>query len=268
MDERESRMAMSPDADTPSDLRSLVAYSLFSGLCPLIPVPILDDWARDLLRRRLVARLAAASGTALSESDVKLLACGYSPPTASGCAAGCLKAAVVRPLVFLSQLVVRKLVRKVLFFLMIKDAVDTFSETFHQAYLVRHALRLGAVPPTHPPATPPGGAIPPGPDPRLLAVREAVEIVYRTADTGPVTSLAGSLFRGSWRLLMATARRMTRMLRRRRRDGEQSISERLASEGEARLGSLIDELTADLEQQGGYLRGLEAKLEERLVPAP
>lgn len=252
---------------SPGDLRSLVAYSLFSGLCPLIPIPILDDWARDLLRRRLVARLATASGTALAETTVKILACGYRPPGAGGCARGCLRTLVLRPVVFLAELVFRKLVRKVLFFLTVKDAVDTFSETFHEAYLVRHALRLGAVPAD---VDAPGGdaAAPPAPDPRLLAVRRAVETVYRGTDTRPVTSLARSLFRGSWRLLMRTAREMTRLLRRRRRGDEGQISERLASEGEARLGSLIDELTADLEQQGGYLTGLEAALAAALTPDP
>ena len=255
-----------------SELRQLVSYSLMSGLCPLIPVPLLDDWARDLLRTRLVTRLAAGSGATLSDAEAKLLACGYDPATAGGCVAGCLKAALIQPIVFLSHLIFRKVVRKVLVFLLAKDVVDTFSETFHEAYLLRHALALGAVPPGDAAASP----SPSRPfDPKLIAVRGAVESVYRAADTRPVTSLARSLFGGSRRLLLRTARRMTRllrqgrrMLRRGRRGDEEKISERLEREGEASLGGLIDELTADLEQQGGYLEGLERRLEERLAARP
>ncbi|MCP3959585.1 MAG: hypothetical protein GY719_17185 [bacterium] len=241
------------------DLRKLVSYSLLTGLCPLIPIPVLDDWARDLLRRRLVAGLVSDAGVDLGDFQVKVLACGYVPPTAGGCALGCLRLLVVKPLTFLIAVIFRKIMRKILFFLTIKDAVATFSRTFHEAYLLRHALGLGVL--AEVPHT-----VPPAPiDPRLLAVRATVEAVSRATDTRPVTTLARSLFTGSRRLLMRTARAMTRLLRRGRRDDEERLGERLEREGEERLGGLIDELTADLEAQGGYLETLEARLEQRLV---
>ncbi len=247
-----------------------------TGLCPLIPIPLLDDWTRDLLRRRLVARLAASAGTDLSGGDAGILACGYRPPDAAGCAGGCLRALLVRPVVFLANLVFRKLMRKVLFFLTIKDAVDTFSETFHEAYLLRHALVLGVL---REPILVAADRVaadrvaadrvaPDRVDPRVLELRAAVEAVVRATDTRPVTTLARSVFAGSRRLAVATAKRMTRVLRRRRGAGEVELTRRLEREGEAGLGALIDELTRDLERRGGYLEQLETNLERRLGLAP
>ncbi|MEM7351044.1 MAG: hypothetical protein AAF657_09580 [Acidobacteriota bacterium] len=244
-------------------LREIVSYSLLSGLCPLIPIPFLDDWARDLLRQRLTTLLATHSSYHLSSDQLKLLACGNLPENAQGCGAGCVRHLIIQPVLFLAQLIFRKLVRKILFFLTIKDTVETFSETFHEAYLLRHAFTLGLLPRTLPP--PPGNPRPAALDPRSLAVRRAVEAVYRSADTRPVTSLTRSLFRSSWRGIAATARQMTVVLRRARRDGAQQVTERLRREGEERLGGLITELTEDLEQQGGYLEQLTQRLEERLV---
>ena len=250
--------------DERTPLRRLVADSVLTGLCPLIPIPLLDDYARDLLRKGTVARLAAAAGTPLSDAEAKILACGYHPPDAAGCAGGCLRAALVRPIVFLFTLVLGKLMRKILFVLTLKDGAVTFSQSFHEAYLVRHALALGAQ--RQPAVVAESGAS--GPDPRLLEVRTAVEAVVQHTDTRPVTRLARSVFAGSGRLAVAAARRMTRVLRRRRRAGEAEITERLEREGEVGLSALIDELTRDLEAQGGYLEDLKTALEARLGGKP
>ncbi len=250
---------MSPaPKDVPSGLRRLVADSVLTGLCPLIPVPLLDDFARDLLRKRLVARLAAAAGSTIADADAKILACGYQPPDPGGCARGCLRTAVVQPIVFLANVIFRKIMRKILFFLTLRDMVDTFSQTFHQAYLTRHALTLGLLREPAPATTPRRV------DPRLLDIRGAVEDVVRSTDTRPVTTLARSVFAGSRRLAARTAQRMARVLRRRQGGGEVDLTERLEREAEADLGGLIDELTRDLESRGGYLEQLEATFEARL----
>ncbi len=255
----------SPPSGPPPGLRQLVSDGVLTGLCPLIPIPLLDDFARDLLRKRLVARLATESGTAMAGAEAKILACGYQPPDAAGCARGCLRMALLRPIVFLITLIFRRITRKVLFFLTLKDAVDTFSETFHEAYLLRHVLALGILrEPALAGAEPSAGTEPARVDPRLLEVRSAIEAVVRSTDTRPVTTLARSAFAGSRRLAVRTARRMTRVLRRRRQVGEDEITERLEREGEAGFGGLIDELTRDLEGQGGYLEQLETALDQRL----
>ncbi len=240
------------------DLRTIVSYSLLSGLCPLIPIPLLDDWARDVLRSRLATKIASGFGTTLTEDQAKVLAYGYRPQTTKGCAGGCLKTSIL----FVTKVVFRKIMRKILFFLTIKDTVDTFSQTFHEQFLLHRAFDLGFLDEA-PPAVAAESDL--SIAPRHVAVRRAIEDVYRSADTRPVTSLARSLFRGSRRTLATTARRMTGILRRGRRDTEQQISRSLEHQGEESLGRLIDDLTHDLESREGYLEALSARLEARLA---
>ena len=145
-----------PPAASPSDripsaeLRRIVFYSLLTGLCPLIPLPFLDDWVRDVLRRRLAVELAGEHGLELADGDVRILASGDHPRTLGGCLLGCVTAAVIG-LVKVVLKIVRKLYREVLFFLTIRQCVITFSHTFHEAYMMRHALALGALASSPPP---------------------------------------------------------------------------------------------------------------------
>lgn len=224
-----------------------------TGLCPLIPVPLLDDWVRDLLRRRLAGDLAARRGVALAGAEVRILACGHHPPSVQGCLRGCFALTFVKPLVKIVLKVLTKVFRKILVFLMIKDSVDTFSETFHEAYLLRHALALGSLDDLPAP---------------VLKVRRAIEAAVAETDHRPIEQLARRTFRSSWRLIRQGARRLTGLSRELRREGGQSEDELpgeldLTEEEEA-LGSVVDELTERLESESGYLARLEARLEERL----
>ncbi len=268
--------ALSRTSGTP-DLRRLVGYSLITGLTNLIPVPLLDDWVRDLLRQRQAMELARDHGVALTGAEGKVLACGHHPPSASGCLRGCLVALLVKPAELLFKVVFRKIVRKVLFFLTIKDVIDTFSRTLHEGFLVRHALGLGVLgsPPTpgaamSPPAQQPAGEVAPGPPrPQVLALRRAIETTCDEVDPRPIEKAASVSLRGSWRLLRRAGRAMSRRLqafrRARGRPDEQAVFERLERRGEEELGGLIDEMTAGLEGQASYLEGLGKRLERRLA---
>lgn len=244
-----STTALAPPAE-PAGFRRVVFYSLLTSLCPLIPLPLLDDWARDLLRRRLAGELARERGQPLADGDVKILACGHHPLTLEGCLRGCV--VVIFTKVVLK--IVKKIFRKILFFLTIKDCVVTFSGTFHEAYLVRHALDLGVVPAN--------GA---------LDVRRAIEAAVREPDHRPIERLARRTFRGSWGLLGRGARQLTRLfkgLRRSGREDDDLLREELPLDEEERvLGGLVDELTEELGQETGYLRHLEALFEKHLAAA-
>jgi hypothetical protein len=235
-------------------LRRVVLYSLLTGLCPLIPVPLLDDWVRDLLRRRLAGELAGRRGLALSGEEIKVLAYGYRPPSVEGCLRGCLTFAFVKPLVKIAVKILEKVFRKILVFLMVKESVDTFSQTFHEGYLTRHALASGAL----------DGA--PAP---VARVRRAIEAAVAEQDHRPVERLARQTFRGSWRLMRQGGRRLGRLaraLRRRRGPGEDdALPGELDLSGEEQvLGGVVDELTQELETETGYLRRLEALFREHL----
>ena len=103
-------------------------YAVLVGLTPLIPVPFVDDIARGYFRRRLVRALAASRGETLAEADVRTLA----DPVGGGCLAGCLLA----PLVY----ILKKLFRKIFFFLEWKRAIDVAAEAYHFGSLLDHAL--------------------------------------------------------------------------------------------------------------------------------
>ena len=260
----ECNLPRAPTLPPQHDLRIIVSYSLLSGLCPLIPIPFLDDWARDLLRSRLASKLAASCRATVTEAQAKVLATGIQPTTARGCAGGCLKTLIVRPFMFVTTVIFRKVMRKILFFLTVKDTVDTFSQTFHENFMLRRAFELGLFDEAHSEKT---AEIDPALASRHLEVRRTIERVYRSADTRPVTSLVRSLFKSSRRTLAKTARRMTGILRRGRRDSERQISRSLEHQGEESLGNLIDDLTRGLETREGYLETLSTRLESELALA-
>ncbi|PYT01215.1 MAG: hypothetical protein DMF65_08050 [Acidobacteria bacterium] len=109
--------------------RSLVTHAVLAGLTPLIPVPVVDDLAKNYFRKRLVRRLAAANGRGLSIEELAAL----TREREGGCVRGCLVAAVVYPL--------KAVFRKIFYFLEWKRAVDLASRTYHFGYLVNYAMQ-------------------------------------------------------------------------------------------------------------------------------
>src|SRR5205085_3680797 len=170
--------------------RGLVAHAVLVGLTPLIPVPVVDDLAKNYFRRRLVRRLAAASGRALSDAELGALL----KERERGCLRGCLTAVVVYPL--------KAAFRKVFYFLEWKRAVDLASRTYHFGYLAGYALRPRE-----------GGAT-------LVdlcgaeAVGRAIQSVCREAPIKPVEAAVAGTFRGSRRVLRAAANLLASPLRR------------------------------------------------------
>lgn len=113
---------------------TIITYSVLVGLSPLVPVPFVDDWLKDYFRRRLVRSLASTYEQTLSEESVSLLA---DEKSNKGCLLGCLSMVIFYPL--------KKLLRKVFYFLEWKRAVDLTSHTYHYGYLLNFALRDGFI---------------------------------------------------------------------------------------------------------------------------
>ncbi|MEM6796427.1 MAG: hypothetical protein AAF725_20820 [Acidobacteriota bacterium] len=228
-------------------LKELVAHSTLAGLCCLFPIPFIDDWLRDRVRRHQARRLTRAAGLAFDDKQIEVLACGYTPLTARGCVVGTL----LWPFRFLFNLLIKKLLRKIIFVLAIKDCVDTFSQVFHEVYLLRHALDRGALSPDDPA--------------QRLWVRRMIEAVRDDVDPRPVERWAGRAFRGSGRLLKASLRQVGSFLGlRRRRASDQEVFENLQGAESPAFSAVVDELTAEIEGEAGYLRALEARLEQKL----
>jgi hypothetical protein len=243
------------------DLPRLVAYSLVTGLCPLIPIPFLDDWARDLLRRRHTAGIATAHGLPLDEDALSVLALGSPAFKVSGCFKGCLVGAGFKFALYVVRKLFMKAFRTVVILLTFRSCSREFSRTFHEAFLFDHALRLGALPP------PKEGT---DPRPRIGAVRRAIEATCAEVDTSPITRIARATLLGSRGVFRHAGRTLSRQVRslRRRRAAEKEISRQLDLEGEEELGRLIDSLTIEVGKETAYLEGLRERLGERLAADP
>lgn len=172
---------------TPAVQGTLLTYAVLTGLTPLIPIPFVDDLAKDFFRRRLVRTLAASRGITLAPGVVENVT---SEP--AGCLlSGCLTQVVLYPL--------KKIFRKIFYFLEWKRSLDLTSQTYHFGFLVDCALRDGFLAPAE-------GASP-------EVVREAIATVCREAPIRPVESAVAGTFRQSRATLKATVGSLERLFR-------------------------------------------------------
>ncbi len=207
--------------------RNLTLHSLLSGACAFVPLPWLDDHVLNKIRERQVREWAKQSNCDLSEIEVKILAGSERDFQAVGCLLGALAAAAWR----LGIYFVRKVVRKLLFFLMFKEASDLASATFHEGYLLRTVLRS------------PGLAGSLGTD-EAWKIRWAVEATCAEVDTRPIHQILRRTLRGS-RALITWAATLGR------------------TDDEERLGrwkKLVDTVSGALWEQEGYLEALDRRL--------
>lgn len=234
-------------------------HSLLAGLCPLIPVPFLDDRALAWVRRRQVEEALRARGLSPSPSQVAVLT-GEGEGDAGG---GCLRIAFVWPLVKLSLYLVKKLFRKVVFFLLLNDCAESFSVTFHEAYLLHHALVHGPL----------DEAALASSSPRLTQVRHAMRQACREVDPRPVHQLVRRTFRGSRQAVLEASRLLGTMLRflvrplRRGAAVATAEPQQELPEQEPQLAGVLDRLTAALWHQDGYRRHLTRRFEAALATA-
>lgn len=244
----------SEPATGPPWFREVVGDSLLGGLCPLLPVPLVDDLVLLQMRRRMVDHLARRWGLALSPAQVARLAGGR------GIGLGRLAGrALVYPF--------RKLLAKVFYFLAIKDAVDTFSLLFHHGYLLHAAAARGAF---RGELAGQGGAagVPSLVDDATFArVAAAVEATLAATNTGPLRHLLLGVFRHSRRLLGGALRWLRARLGRRGELPElpaDTASPAPAMPPAPELEQLLDRLLLVLWGDAGYRARLESDLERRL----
>jgi hypothetical protein len=231
----------------PPWFREVVGDSLLGGLCPLLPVPLVDDLVLLRMRRRMVDHLARRWGLALSRPQVARLAGGRG----MGCGRFALRA-LVYPW--------RKLLEKVFYFLAVKEAVDTFSLLFHHGYLLHVAAARGGF--GEAVGTSPGGA-PALADETVERVAVAVEATLAVTNTGPLRRLLVGVLRNSRRLLAGA---LSWLRARLRRGGELPELGAAAAPPPAAtdLDLLLDRLLLVLWGDAAYRARLEAELERHL----
>lgn len=238
--------------------RRVTFYGLLAGLCPLIPVPFLDDRVLDWVRRRMVfEQLRGARAVAATPAPVRVLAGSDEGGLLDGCWSGCLVMPVFKVIVYL----VRKVFSKILVLLTLNQCVDRFSETFHLGYLLHHALVAGLLDPAAPPASPASPA----------EVRGAIRDTLDEIDPRPVRQLVARSLKGSRRVLLQASRYLGRFVQRRTDSksgdakAEEAEVERELAEDESRLSRLLEVLSRSLGAETGYLTALETTFEDALT---
>lgn len=236
--------------------RQLTFHAVLGGLCPLVPIPFLDDWLLGRVKRWMVADLDKSLGTGLDPEAKVVLAGGRDPWGVPGCVAGCVW--VVQKVVF--KLLI-KIYRKVLYFLAIRDGLNAATEVFHEGYLAAYGLRRSPPPPDREEQRE-----------HVRWLRGVTIEVIEEMDLRPVRDVLRRTFRGSWRLLIRASRALAKpFLRRKHRraaraeDGATEAAVRAREE--ELLGGLVDRLAAALWGNREYFRRLEENFERRLRAA-
>lgn len=110
---------------------TIYADATFAGLAVLIPLPPLDLIAEWYFRRRMLRTIAKRQGVSLKPEVITVM-------QRSGCFTGCITWPIV--LIFL---ILKRISRKILYFLTIKEATDMLSHYWHQAFLYNYMIAAG-----------------------------------------------------------------------------------------------------------------------------
>ncbi len=236
------------EAKAPEDraqMRRAIVYSVLGGLCPLIPVPFVDDVVLTHLNRRYVRGIFRDGSRGISDAQLKALVDGPSKG-----ALGCLVNFVLYP--------IKKIFKKIFFFLSIKDCVDVASRLFHQGVLLRQAIEgghLGAG----------AGAVS---DEALERVREAMGATMEEVDTRPINQLLGRLFTGGRLWTRRAARMVWGRVREARRSSEASSGEALDVSDvaeSAELSKAVEAFERAVWTESDYLEALARHFERKIA---
>jgi len=203
----------------PFDWR-VFADATCAGLTPLVPLPLVDVALENVFRRRLPASICRARGVTPAPGAVAALGQGLPWLSARGC--------LMVPLALILYLL-KRLSRKLLYFLAVREAANTLSAYWHRAFLLDHLARSGRL----------------SGDGFGVEVRRAFEAVLEEAPTGALTHIARQVVRGS--------RHVVRSLWRARRRG--------ADEAFPQEAALLSHQWAGIAE---HLEGLVARFEQRL----
>jgi hypothetical protein len=226
--------------------RDLALHAALSGLCPLIPLPFLDDWALDAIRRRMVREALRRHGLEPSAAELEVLT-GIRERR-GGCLWTLFRGLVLR--------LPRRTFRRLLVFLALKDCADRASETFHEGYLLGIAVAKAELADGTPESA--------------RRVRRAVRSTCAEIDPRPLNQALLRVFRGRRPLLREPAAALGRALRRSRRAlrrhpaGDPGGADAALQAQEPLIAPLVDGLARALWHEQGYLAALSQVFESKL----
>lgn len=216
------------------ELSTIALHGVLAGLCPLIPIPFLDDMVLRRVRKSLGSELL---GPLLPSPTVVLLAGALRKPI--GCAT-----LLWLPFRLTFKLIV-KLFRRLTIVLSIKEALDTASRVLHEGWLLAFARRRGDL--LDPLRTP-------------TQLRWAIETACDAVDPRPLEQALKRIFRGSRGVLHRAARTLVR---------SSSEENPVPLEPERQeLGGLVDRVGEALVSRPGYFAALEQRYLDALEQLP
>jgi len=162
----------------------IYANATFAGLSILIPILGVDWLFEEFFRRRIPTAVAKHRGHTLAPFAVRAINKG-DPLTGESCLRTCLTLPVI-----LVYGLLKRLSRKLLYFLTIKEATDKISYYWHQAFLVDYMLLVGHL----------------ENEESALIARQAMDQVLQTTVTSPLHQLARQVATGT-RHILKTLRR-------------------------------------------------------------
>jgi hypothetical protein len=238
-----------PGVSRDDTFRRLTFFSVLGGLCPLIPVPFVDDWALSQVQRRMIGEVARKRGVTLPPEASKILTGGED----SGWP-GCLGAIgwVFREVV---GAILGWLFRTVFYFLTIRRSVRRSAETLHLGYLFDYALRREKV-----------QAVAAD---QARSIRQAVLATLKEVDAQPIYRTLFRDFRRSLSLLLQGAALFRRFLPRRKKRKETDLAgqSEVFEQQEALLGGFTDRLAENLWGNQAYFAALESAFDRNLPRA-
>ena len=226
------------DKQARAALQRIVLASLLAGLCPVIPIPFVDDMALRFVRKRALRAELERGGLRPGRAQLDV----YLQEPAK--VLGCLMVVLIYPL--------KKIFRKVFIFFAIKDCVDAASRTFHELWMVRHAVASGQM--TAADLTVEVDA--------LLPLRRAVEATAQQVDTRPVNQMLRRAFSGSKSWVRQGGRALGKAIRlgggtRSDPDAVERAVEGVGPSGIGEVDDMAGKLGEQMWAERGYLESVE-----------
>ncbi|GEM_PF-6055583 len=241
--------------ERPSLRQKLARYSWLSGAACLIPVPLLDDWALRLVRRKM-ARDLLRDGTLLAAPEQAAILAEGDSSSWTGCAA------VVGLPIKLFFAILAKIFRKIFFLLAIKQASDESIRTMLHGFLLDDVIQTGVLD---------QAVLSENANHVLGRIYWAIDAALREVDPRPFRTTVRKLFRSERRELSRTSNELAAEARQQRRSHGNEAAEPLDALPESSQESVADQLGSVFWSNPDYLDRLRTRFRVRLrsdVPLP
>jgi len=229
-------------------LRRVLLYGVLAGLCPLIPIPFIDDVIIGKLRKRMIRGQLSEAGLEPGPMQVNLIT--YIEPEIK--LLGCLFGA--------AWMVIKKIFRKIVFLFALKDCVDHASRMVHHGWLVQYAITTGTL----------GQHTFEAGNDAIKLVRDSVLHASDHLDPRPFNQALKRIFRGSGALMRSAAGALGRLLRagganRRQPDTVEAALDSIEVREIGEVERILDEVVRAMGGQRSYLLHLEQAFDETVA---